>query len=169
VAASTQKTSACALQRRIENVVLKVNRNNYSGQWQKRRLMPPSKPHSEASVDSGIRSLIAVNRPELSDSIEDQKLGSNTNSDLVMARLNEINAKLDTLVEAQMMKDWYTTAEIAQIVAKSEYTVREWCRHGRIKAVKRKSGRGPHAAWVVSHDELQRYEREGLLSIPALN
>jgi hypothetical protein len=163
------KSSARALHRRTENVVLKANQNDYFGRRQRRPLMPPSTPHSATPADSGIRSSIVVNQPELSDPVEDQKLGSNTNFELVMTRLNEIDAKLDTLVEAQKVKDWYTTAEIAQIVAKSEYTVREWCRHGRIKAVKRKSGRGPHAAWVVSHDELERYECEGLLPIPTLN
>jgi hypothetical protein len=50
-------------------------------------------------------------------------------------------------------------------VGKAEFTVREWCRHGRIKAEKRLSGRGAHPSWVVSHVELLRFQREGLLPI----
>jgi hypothetical protein len=78
-------------------------------------------------------------------------------------RLNRIEAMLLTLVERQTIKDWYTTDEFARLAGKAEFTVREWCRLGRINAVKRISGRGAFAAWVVSHDELQRYQREGLL------
>ena len=132
--------------------------------------MPPSKRHSTAPADSGIRiSAIELNSAELSDQVKIQEPGIKEEFDAIKASLAGLHAKIDTLVEARKVKDWYTTVEIAQIAGKSEYTVREWCRHGRIKAEKRKSGRGPHAAWVVSHDELQRYEREGLLPIPVWN
>jgi Helix-turn-helix domain len=67
------------------------------------------------------------------------------------------------LVERQQVRDWYTTAQFARLVGKAEFTVREWARLGRIKAEKRRSGRGAFAAWVISHQELQRYQREGLL------
>ena len=45
----------------------------------------------------------------------------------------------------------------------AEFTTREWCRHGRIRAEKRHSGRGKHCDWVIAHDEMLRYRREGLL------
>lgn len=77
-------------------------------------------------------------------------------------RLDKIEQKLDVLVQGQSVKDWYTTEEIARILGKAEFTVREWCRLGRISAKKRQSGRGAHPAWVVSHEELQRYQRDGL-------
>ena len=78
-------------------------------------------------------------------------------------RLDKIEAMLVVLVERQAVKDWYSTDEFAQLVGKAEFTVREWCRHGRIRAQKRGSSRGPHPAWAVSHDEYLRYQREGLL------
>jgi len=77
--------------------------------------------------------------------------------------LERIEAKLAVLIERQTVKDWYCTSEIAEILGKSEFTVREWCRLGRLKAEKRMSGRGAYPAWVISHAELQRYQREGLL------
>ena len=78
-------------------------------------------------------------------------------------RLKNIEAMLATLVERQIVREWYTTEQVAQLVGKAEFTVREWCRHGRLKAEKRMSGRGAYPAWIVSHNELLRYQREGLL------
>ena len=47
------------------------------------------------------------------------------------------------LVEVrQIEKDSYTTTEAAQILGKRPYTVREWCRLGRVRADKTFSGRG---------------------------
>jgi excisionase family DNA binding protein len=79
------------------------------------------------------------------------------------ARLRDIAQKLDRLLGAQIVRDYYTTAQAAEVLGLAEFTVREWCRHGRIKGEKRKSGRGAHYQWVISRAELQRYEREGLL------
>jgi hypothetical protein len=82
-------------------------------------------------------------------------------------RLDRIEAMLAALVERRRTKKFYTTVEFAQLVGKREFTVREWARLGRIRAQNRRSGRGPFAAWVVSHEELLRYQRDGLL--PDLN
>jgi hypothetical protein len=78
-------------------------------------------------------------------------------------RLEKIESLLTVLVECQKVREWYSTDEIAAVVGKSEFTVREWCRLGRIRAEKRHSGRGAFPAWCVSHQELVRYQREGLL------
>src|SRR5262245_34959466 len=61
------------------------------------------------------------------------------------------------------LKDHYTVEEAAQMLGKAEYTVRQWCLDKRIRAKKKKSGRGKHQAWVIERDELERYQREGLL------
>jgi hypothetical protein len=78
---------------------------------------------------------------------------------------DELRTLLNVLVQQRNSKDWYTTAEAAQLLGKAEFTVREWCRHGRVHAEKRMSGRGAFPAWVISHQELQRYQREGLLRV----
>ena len=75
-------------------------------------------------------------------------------------RLGEV---LKLLLDQKTIKDWYTTAEAAEALGKAEFTVREWCRHGRVNAAKRRSGRGKYCSWVISHEELQRLRREGLL------
>lgn len=81
-------------------------------------------------------------------------------------RLERIEAMLAVLVERQQMREWYSVEQFAQIAGRSEFTVREWCRLGRIRAEKKGSGRGAYAAWAISHDELLRYQREGLLRLP---
>jgi hypothetical protein len=81
-------------------------------------------------------------------------------------RLERIEAMLSVLVERQRVQDWYSTDEFAALVRKAEFTVREWCRLGRIHAEKRRSGRGAFPAWCISHQELLRYRREGLLPLP---
>jgi predicted site-specific integrase-resolvase len=80
-------------------------------------------------------------------------------------KLERIESLLALLVERQQTKEWYTTEELARLLGKAEFTVREWCRLGRIRAVKRQSGRGAYSAWVISHEELLRYQREGLLPL----
>jgi hypothetical protein len=77
-------------------------------------------------------------------------------------RLDRIEAMLALLVERQR-QEWYTTRQFGQVVGKSEFTIREYCRRGRLEADKRRSGRGEHLQWVLSHAELVRYQREGLL------
>ncbi len=78
-------------------------------------------------------------------------------------RLEKIETLLAVLVERQQVREWYTVEEFARVVGRAEFTCREWCRHGRIRAEKKESGRGAYAAWAVSHTELLRFQREGLL------
>lgn len=84
-------------------------------------------------------------------------------NDDVLARLARIESILAALVEQKTVKEWYSTAELAKLLRRAEFTVREWCRLGRIRAEKRKCGRGPASEWMVSHVELTRVRNEGLL------
>jgi len=83
----------------------------------------------------------------------------------IVGRLERIEAIVVSLAEKQRVQDWYTTGEFAAIVDRSEFTVREYCRHGRVNAKKRASGRGSHCSWVISHQELVRFQHEGLLPL----
>lgn len=85
-------------------------------------------------------------------------------SDIVITQtLERIEKMLCNLVSRQTIRDWYSIEEFAQLVGKAEYTVRNWARLGRIRAQKKQSGRGASQSWVISHDELLRYQKEGLL------
>jgi hypothetical protein len=81
----------------------------------------------------------------------------------VEERLEELRSMVLLLVDRQQVREWYTTEEFARAVGKAEFTIREYCRLGRLRAMKRQSGRGAHTAYAISHEEWQRYQREGLL------
>jgi len=83
--------------------------------------------------------------------------------DELTARLVRIEQTLDLLVQQRAIKEWYSTAEVAKLLGKAEFTVREWCRLGRVRAQKKKCGRGIASEWIVSHEELARIRNEGLL------
>lgn len=83
----------------------------------------------------------------------------------VISRLDRIQATLDQLLKKQAVKAFYTIDEFAAIVGKAPFTCREWARLSRITGTKRHSGRGKYQEWVISHQELLRYQAEGLLPI----
>lgn len=82
----------------------------------------------------------------------------------VLAEIQEAQLQVrDLLTSQRTVKDWYSVEEFAAVVGKSDFTCREWCRLGRIRAIKKNSGRGKHQSWSISHEELLRYQKEGLL------
>jgi len=80
-------------------------------------------------------------------------------------RLDRIEAAIQQLTSQQVNKDWYGTEEVAERTGHSPYTVREWCRYGRVRASKRRCGRGNSKEWMISHSELERFKNEGLLPL----
>lgn len=81
----------------------------------------------------------------------------------ILQRLERIESALQTLIAQRTIKDYYTTTEAAELLGKAEFTVREWCRLGRVNAEKRACGRGASQEWIVSAAELERIRNEGLL------
>ncbi|MGD0141448.1 MAG: hypothetical protein ABSD28_21535, partial [Tepidisphaeraceae bacterium] len=63
-------------------------------------------------------------------------------------------------------KSSYTTAEFGRLIRVSNWYARELCRKGRVHATKANSGRGRSCEWRISHQELLRYQKEGLLPLP---
>jgi transposase len=78
-------------------------------------------------------------------------------------KLDRIEGLLASLINAKQEKDYYSTSEVAEMLDKAEFTVREWCRLGRIWAEKRQSGRGAAKEWMISRQEINRIRNEGLL------
>lgn len=74
----------------------------------------------------------------------------------------KIEAALELLAEIRervgvSTKEAYTTADVARKYDREEETVREWCRQERLSA-----GKLPCGEFRIPHDELIRYEKEGL-------
>jgi hypothetical protein len=80
----------------------------------------------------------------------------------VEERLERMESMLLVLCERQQVRQWYSVEEFARQVGRSEFTVRGWCRLGRVAAEKKTSGRGAHTAWAISHVEFERFQHEGL-------
>ena len=78
-------------------------------------------------------------------------------------RLSRIEIALSDGREPAFQKEWYSVAEAAEILGKSPFTVREWCRLDRINSMKRPCGRGNSSEWMISHREIERIQNKGLL------
>jgi len=81
----------------------------------------------------------------------------------ILDRLSSIEMKIDSFIRQPTTPDYYSVAEFAELVKKRCFTVREYCRLGRINAEKRHCGRGTSLEWKIAHKELLRYLSDGLL------
>lgn len=83
--------------------------------------------------------------------------------DEVLLRLIRVEATIQSIASQQPAKEWYSTDEVARILGRAPFTVREWCRNGRVRASKRDCGRGSAKEWIIDQQELRRIQNEGLL------
>lgn len=81
------------------------------------------------------------------------------NIDRLADRIESLEKRIEAVVVGRLDKEWYTTEEVAVLMDRAPWTVRQWCLQGRIRAKKR-SGTD---RWVVSRDEVERLMNEGLL------
>lgn len=86
----------------------------------------------------------------------------------VYIRVLNIEAMLKRIVEQRQVTGDFTVAEFAEAVGRRPYTVREWCRLGRINARKAPGAKkGDEEGWRIPHAEYERYRNDGLLPLPA--
>ena len=78
--------------------------------------------------------------------------------------LERLDDALRMLLQHRVIHKNYSTADAAKILDKAEFTVREWCRLHRVHTEKRTCGRGNSKGWMISHEELERVQAEGLLA-----
>ena len=84
-------------------------------------------------------------------------------------RLGRIEHLLRQLVDRSVVKSHYTVEEFAVLVKRAPFTVRQWSNEGRIRAAKSMTRSGSCSRWSISHDEYERFQREGLLPIRRRN
>ncbi|QDV33693.1 helix-turn-helix domain-containing protein [Tautonia plasticadhaerens] len=70
---------------------------------------------------------------------------------------------LDSKLARQTIKEVYSTEEFAELAGLKPKTVRDYCAEGRLKGTKKRSGHGRSKEWAISHAELERFQRDGLL------
>lgn len=83
----------------------------------------------------------------------------------ILRSLDDRLAKIEESIGPAFQREWFSVSEVAEMLDKKPFTIREWCRLGRINAQKRKCGRGRTSEWVVSREEIQRYLNYGLLPL----
>jgi Helix-turn-helix domain len=81
----------------------------------------------------------------------------------ILERLDDIAAKLDASPGQCDERQFFSTSEVAVLLGKAEFTVREWCRLGRIEAKRRECGRGKRGEWMIAREEVERVRNQGLL------
>ncbi len=80
-------------------------------------------------------------------------------------RLERIEHMLQQLLSRSVVKSHYAVEEFATLVKRAPFTVRQWCNEGRIRAEKSMTRTGSCCRWTISHEEYERFVREGLLPL----
>jgi hypothetical protein len=74
--------------------------------------------------------------------------------------LEQISETLERM--AAPPQNFLNTQQAAKRLRLSLFRVQQLCREGQLRAEKRLNAlRGPHAEWVISVEEISRFEREG--------
>jgi hypothetical protein len=128
---------------------------------------PAGSPHGRPQ-DGILSNLFATSAGHQESAGQPADVGESSRGEvqILFERLDRIEDMLTRLLQQRTVKDWYGTEEAAQILGKAEFTVREWCRLGRVRAQKRPCGRGRSREWMIAHSELERIQNEGLLPQP---
>jgi predicted transcriptional regulator len=85
--------------------------------------------------------------------------------ELMVNQNREIIERLDRLERAQaltVVRESYTTEQVADRLERTEWTVRQWCNQGQAEAAKVR-GKGRTGEWRITHEEFVRLQNEGPL------
>jgi transposase len=82
--------------------------------------------------------------------------------------LEQQQVQLDRIEQSlalSVVKETYTTDEVAERLGRSAWTVRDWCNKGQVRGASKVHGRGRQGEWRIPHEELVRLQNEGPLPI----
>ena len=83
-----------------------------------------------------------------------------------LKKIESTDLEIEEMMKGRVrQKDSYTVYEVAELLGKVKFTVREYCRRNRIFAAMRARGRIVTKEWIVSADEVERIGDEGLLPL----
>ncbi len=85
----------------------------------------------------------------------------------MMALLESFHNRIDHLERClgqSVVKESYTVVEAAERLARSEWTVRQWCNKGQVQGARKVHGKGRTGEWRIPHVELLRLQNEGPLA-----
>ena len=84
--------------------------------------------------------------------------------DALKGQMQELRRSLQTHATDEPTSYDIATASIR--LRRAKFTLREWCRNGRITAYRSNSGRGPYSEWRIPAEAIRYYEAHGLLDPP---
>ncbi len=82
-----------------------------------------------------------------------------------MEMLARLEQRIESLLQRNVSKAYYTVDEFASLVGRRPFTVRQWCNLGRIYAERSMTHTGPSQRWAISHEEYLRFQRHGLFPL----
>jgi hypothetical protein len=83
----------------------------------------------------------------------------------VLAALVQRLEQLEDRLAISVVKECYTTEEVAERLGRSEWTVRQWCNKGQVRGARKVRSKGRTGEWRIPHDELVRLQNEGPLPV----
>jgi hypothetical protein len=86
----------------------------------------------------------------------------------ILDRLEQMQQQLHRIEKRLSLsadKETYTTAEAAELLTRSEWTVRQWCNLGQVHGARKVRGRGRRGEWRIPHDAIVRLQNEGPLPL----
>ena len=146
-------------------------------QEQPARVVPGGAAAATSSRGAAALNLKAMMKVESAGVLNgDSELGADRGSDpskldQILQILGAVNQRLDGLEQSvvdmikgiatrQPQKEWYSTAELAELLGKSDFTVREkWCNQGRVECQKDPDS----GKWRIPAQELHRLRNGGSL------
>jgi hypothetical protein len=83
----------------------------------------------------------------------------------VMTAIVQCLERLEEQLSLSVVKESYTTEEVAERLGRAEWTVRQWCNKKQVTGAKKVRGKGRSGEWRIPHEELLRLQSEGPLPV----
>lgn len=123
------------------------------------------------SLDHSAHAADAISGNHIDDETAESHRGPNSILQQVLTVLDSLDSRMKNVEESlaavsqtvshrQSEKEWYTTNELAALLGKSDFTVREkWCNQGRIECEKDPDS----GKWRIPAHEVRRLQNGGAL------